>query len=595
MKGLLVFIALLWFHASGISQTVTLPIDFDPSTIASSDFTNFDGGVGTAISNPVPTATNPSNYVGRMVRNAGTIYAGAYLATAANLNFSVNPIICMKVYSTRPAGTRITLKMESSSGATGDRHAFTTVSGEWETLCYDFSEVPANFNRLVFFFNSFNLGNGGPNSTFYFDDIQQLATQPPLLTPGSQIFCPNGSLTLTFPGSGTYNWYADSGGNTLLQAGSSTYTTPVLTSGTSYYVQDMSLTTLPPTDVGPTSKGSSNPVTGPASVFFTSNLDNGFWYSVDIVEKISGGGPPPYTCQYTVEGRNLTQGTSQSLTWNHIGAVDNSQWTYVFPSPVPMDVNDNMELRVTVSGSVGCYISGHFAGGDVITSYPTPSSGGELVFTGYTPSPNQWMGFDYNVSGDFIDPTLYQVNAIADCGSPLPVELLNFTVRENNGDAILTWATASELNNDLFQVMRTLDGIDYETIGTVNGAGNSSSILQYSFRDRAPLPGLSYYQLKQIDYDGTEDLSPTIAFMNRAGDEFMLSPNPTTRDVNIRLGNRYEEVQVRISDITGRQLEHLMFQSTENLNFELQGFPGIYVVEVLADQKKKAVFNVLKQ
>ena len=101
MKGLLVIIALIWSHLSGISHTVTLPIDFDPSTIASSDFTNFDGGVGTAITNPVPTTINPSNYVGRMVRNAGTIYAGAYLTTAANLNFSVNPIICMKVYSTR--------------------------------------------------------------------------------------------------------------------------------------------------------------------------------------------------------------------------------------------------------------------------------------------------------------------------------------------------------------------------------------------------------------------------------------------------------------------------------------------------------------
>ena len=80
-------------------------------------------------------------------------------------------------------------------------------------------------------------------------------------------------MTLTYPGSGTYNWYADPGGTTLLQAGSSTYTTPILTGNTSYFVRDMTSTAFPEANVGPTSKGASDPEVGPASVFFTSNID----------------------------------------------------------------------------------------------------------------------------------------------------------------------------------------------------------------------------------------------------------------------------------------------------------------------------------
>ncbi|MDA0974290.1 MAG: hypothetical protein O2867_11210, partial [Bacteroidetes bacterium] len=580
MKGLLVIIALIWFHTSGISQTVTLPIDFDPDSIASSDFSNFDGGEGTAISNPVPTAINPSNYVGRMVRNGGQQWAGAYLTATTNLDFSVNPIICMKVYTTASVGTRVSLKMENASlASSGDRHAFTTVSGEWETLCYDFTGQPTNFNRLVFLFDLYNVGNGTSTSTFYFDDIQQLSTQPPLLTPGSQIFCPNGSLTLTYPGSGTYNWYADSGGNTLLQAGSSTYTTPVLTSGTSYYVQDMSSVSFPTSPVGPSVKGGSaigNSIT--TSTFFISNLDNGLFHSVDIVLHLPTGPPVGNACTYRVDLFNITQGTSRTNTRILNPASNFSQHFYDFSSsPLPLFINDQLELRITSVTGPPCYCTST-SQGDNGLFLPFPNSyDPQLTFTAHTSNGNSnslMSGLNYVVSGDFVNPTLYQVNAIADCGSPLPVELLNFTVRDNNGDALLTWATASELNNDRFLVMRTLDGIEYETIGTVNGAGNSSSILQYSFRDRNPLLGLSYYQLKQIDYDGTESLSAPVSFMNRNGDEFVLSPNPTTRDVNILLGNLYEEVQVRISDITGRQLEHLMFQETENLNFELQGFPG---------------------
>lgn len=601
---------------------VLLPLDFEGNDFAGNpidddNFGDIGGGFGgangvnfgaaTVISNPQVNGINASATVGQIVRHPGSNAAGAYVDLPVNLNFDTYPIICMNVFTDAPVETNVTLRIEdTNSGAPDiDAVAVTTVSGEWEPLCFVYQLAPDVYDRISFLFDLGNAGDGTATCTFLFDDVEQLITPPGFeYTPGSAYFCPGFPVTFTFPGTGTYEWYDDPAATNLVGTGNPFTTPGPLPGNTSYYVQDISSVTIPQTDVGPTLLGPADDLPSPrtATIDFTSNTDNGAWHSVDIVSKFV---TTPGLCTYTVTGRNLTSVSSTTTLRTidmNIAANDNAKQGYIFTPPVAMNIGDNMQLEVVLTGGNGCRLRSFSLGGPTIPGYPSTTSGGEITYTGYnlvgTPAlQNQrWMGFDYRISGDvFNDPNLYQVNAIADCANPLPVELLSFSVRENNGDALLTWATASELNNDRFMVMRTLDGIDYETIGTVNGAGNSSSILQYSFRDRAPLPGLSYYQLKQIDYDGTESLSAPVSFMNITGDEFVLSPNPTTRDVNILLGNLYEEVQVRISDITGRQLEHLMFQETENLNFELQGLPGIYIIEILADQKKKAVFNVVKQ
>ncbi|MFT6501550.1 MAG: hypothetical protein ACJASQ_001666 [Crocinitomicaceae bacterium] len=589
----LVFLSAIIIGFGSYSQTVTLPVNFEGGSVVNGDFTNFDGGTGTVIVNPQSGGINTSATVGQMVRNGGQVWAGAYLTTATNVDFSADPYICMLVWTTAPIGTQVSLKMEGCGGGCfQEEDAFTTVTGEWEALFFDFSGAPAIYNRLVFLFDLGNLGNGSAASTFLFDDVKQLTNLPLSFTPGSQYFCPDDILTMTYPGTGLYNWYDAPTGGTLVEAGSSTYVTSLLTADSTWYVQDMTPTTIPATDVGPTLKGASDPTSGPASVFFTSNLNNGFWYSVDIVEKIVGGGPPPYTCQYTVTGLNLTQATSQSLTWNHVGATDNSQWTYNFPSPVPMDLNDNMELRVTVSGDVGCYISSHHSGGDIITSFPTTTSGGELVFTGHTPNANQWMGFDYNVSGDYIDPTRFQVNAIVDCAIFLPIELMEFYVTPENGNALLNWVTASELRNDYFLLERTSNGVDYETIGKVDGAGTSTGLNAYSFLDTNPISGISYYRLTQVDFDGASTTSWTVVFSKDELLEFSLSPNPTSGVFTVTTTLSHEQdLVIEIRDLLGRVIESDVILDANGAvlkTYSIEEYPsGLYSVLVRTANKTK--------
>ena len=93
----------------------------------------------------------------------------------------------------------------------------------------------------------------------------------------------------------------------------------------------------------------------------------------------------------------------------------------------------------------------------------------------------------------------------------LPVELLSFQATAKEQTVQLVWETASEINNDYFEVLRSVDGITFKKIGEVAGAGNSSKQLRYEFTDKLPLAGVAYYQLKQVDYNGMYDYSDKVS------------------------------------------------------------------------------------
>lgn len=90
-------------------------------------------------------------------------------------------------------------------------------------------------------------------------------------------------------------------------------------------------------------------------------------------------------------------------------------------------------------------------------------------------------------------------------GPPLPIELLEFRVVLIDSFALITWKTASETNNDFFTIKRSSDGIYFEDILIIFGSGNSTSITTYTAIDKDPLDGVSYYKLKQTDYDGQSE------------------------------------------------------------------------------------------
>jgi hypothetical protein len=120
-------------------------------------------------------------------------------------------------------------------------------------------------------------------------------------------------------------------------------------------------------------------------------------------------------------------------------------------------------------------------------------------------------------------------------GVPLPVELLSFEATAVNNEYIkLNWSTATEINNDGFEIQRSLDGVNFTKIGWANGMGNTSNKQDYLFNDFEAVAGVNYYRLKQIDFNGDFEYSPIVSATLKAANGFEMAelrPNPAREAV----------------------------------------------------------------
>lgn len=105
---------------------------------------------------------------------------------------------------------------------------------------------------------------------------------------------------------------------------------------------------------------------------------------------------------------------------------------------------------------------------------------------------------------------------LTDNTSPLPIELLSFTGSCAEGRNMIGWSTATETNNNYFTLEKSDDGKKFESFATVNGAGNSTSVLDYSYPDNSPYSG-TYYRLRQTDYNGSSKTSQVIFVASCSG------------------------------------------------------------------------------
>ncbi len=119
----------------------------------------------------------------------------------------------------------------------------------------------------------------------------------------------------------------------------------------------------------------------------------------------------------------------------------------------------------------------------------------------------------------------------------LPVELLYFEARTEGDAALLHWATASEQQNAYFAVERSAETLDFREIGRVAGAGYSSQTVQYVFTDPQPDPGMNYYRLRQVDFDGAQAYSPARALRfdhPKNLDKTVLYPSPAAETLRVQ-------------------------------------------------------------
>ena len=171
-----------------------------------------------------------------------------------------------------------------------------------------------------------------------------------------------------------------------------------------------------------------------------------------------------------------------------------------------------------------------------------------------------------------------------DCLNAAPVDFVAFNGNLSGDHVTLDWATATETENDYFQVERSNDGLIYTAIGRVTGAGDSQDELSYTYLDYDYQPGANYYRLRQVDFDGTEDFSDVIQVTApTASTSFAIFPNPATTSgaINFQMGKGWEleRVTVDIFSASGRLVTTL--SGASGLNRPIGELAtGIYAVRV---------------
>lgn len=170
----------------------------------------------------------------------------------------------------------------------------------------------------------------------------------------------------------------------------------------------------------------------------------------------------------------------------------------------------------------------------------------------------------------------------------LPITLLSFKGALKDNVVHLDWSTASEVGNDFFTIERSSDGKSFDSLFTVEGAGDSDKLLKYIATDYKPLIGKSYYRLKQTDFDGAFSYSKIISITNEGIIEFKVVPNPSRGDrltVQVDGAKMGQEFKMAIFDLRGNILMEQDFSSYgsfENIEIIPQKAlsPGIYIIKI---------------
>ena len=181
----------------------------------------------------------------------------------------------------------------------------------------------------------------------------------------------------------------------------------------------------------------------------------------------------------------------------------------------------------------------------------------------------------------------------------LPILLLSFDAEHLGEEVALRWATQREWNNDYFTVERSANGLDFEGLMEIKGAGNSTKILRYTASDHRPLPGVSYYRLRQTDFDGTTTLSDVVhvtAPTTGPGPGLMCYPNPARDEAHIAIdggpGGAYRAV---LCDLQGRLLREVGLEE-RRATLSLRGLPaGMYMLLVSGETGDRHQMKIVKQ
>lgn len=236
----------------------------------------------------------------------------------------------------------------------------------------------------------------------------------------------------------------------------------------------------------------------------------------------------------------------------------------------------------------------------IVYSNPCPDGGNPCIVSGqgttdvvinFGSNPANYrvmcIPFDAN-PGTLVNPTDACYAKISIYTAVLPVELTYFIMEAPENLPILKWQTASELNNDRFEILRSSDGIVFEFLSALPGGGSTNQALNYEWTDGHPLIGMSYYKLVQYDFDGTMKELGVLGFINEMPE---LESEIYFAEQNLHiLSGLSGEMVIKIFDINGKEVfSQMVFvqEGTEQTIAIPQLTTGIYSAALIQPNENR--------
>jgi len=166
----------------------------------------------------------------------------------------------------------------------------------------------------------------------------------------------------------------------------------------------------------------------------------------------------------------------------------------------------------------------------------------------------------------------------------LPVSFGDLELKLNGSEVEIMWSTYSEVNNEKFEIQRSVDNVDFQTIGQVDGHLNSSLKINYQFTDKLTLRGTYYYKIKQIDLDGKFTFSDLSKINYKSNSSILIFPNPARESISLSSIN-YD--QYKIYNTVGEVVQHV-YDANVNTQIDISNLDkGMYFLVSTNGEERK--------
>jgi hypothetical protein len=318
----------------------------------------------------------------------------------------------------------------------------------------------------------------------------------------------------------------------------------------------------------------------------------------------------------TIAPSSIVQGTTATYTWK----IDNSglgglNLTGIgFTDNLPANIKIATPTGAVITGGTGGVITAAAGGTTVNLASLTLNAGqiatmsvdvtnvvGQLNASCAT-NPLAFTNGFANIVGNTANLASAVTNQCLIVTATVPIELLKFSGKVQNKSALLTWTTLTEQNNNYFIVERSGDGINYSPISdNINGAGSSISTHDYSFTDTNPLPGVNYYRLQQVDFNGTTVYSYAISINSPL--KSIQASNVQWKGNNLKFSvhsTNSQTMSITLFDVSGRKVLSQSYSlsgdgSADEVNINTNDIEtGIYFLEIESPNTQPQQIKTMK-